>query len=114
TEKKAPNHAPDKIARGNARKWAAEETSRTDRDRCKFYLDRATSSDPDNFAAWNDRAWVALVLEYPNVPALAQQYSETSLKINRRQQRPLYNLSVSDLYLKNYAAAEAHLTRALE
>jgi tetratricopeptide (TPR) repeat protein len=81
--------------------------------RCKFYPERATLADPENFGAWNDRGWVALVLEQPANYALARQYSEVSLKINSHQQRALYNLSVSEHHDGKFALAEELLTRAV-
>jgi len=81
--------------------------------RSKFYLDRATTADPENFSAWNDRAWVALVLDEPPSLAHAQQFSQASLKINDQQQRAHYNLSVSEHLTGNFGLAEEQLSRAL-
>lgn len=89
------------------------EKSPTDLPRCKFYLERATLADPDNFGAWNDRAWVALVLESSSSFALARQFSDASLKINAHQQRALYNLSVCEHNDGNYAKADELLSKAL-
>jgi tetratricopeptide (TPR) repeat protein len=81
--------------------------------RSKFYLDRATKADPENFGAWNDCAWVALVLDSPPSLAQAHQFSLTSLRIADKQQRAEYNLSVSEHLSGNFSLAEDHLTRAL-
>ncbi|MGC2527517.1 MAG: hypothetical protein WA639_07195 [Candidatus Acidiferrum sp.] len=81
--------------------------------RSKFYLDRATLTNPENFTAWNDAAWVALVLDNPPSLAQAKQFSRTSLKIIDQQQRAEYNLSVSEHLTGNFVSAEEHLTRAL-
>jgi hypothetical protein len=82
--------------------------------RSKFYLDRATDKNPDNFAAWNDRAWVALVLDQPASLALAKQFSQSSLTSNDKHQRAHYNLSVAEHLSGNYSAAEEWLSRALQ
>ncbi len=81
--------------------------------RSKFYLDRATKADPENFAAWNDCAWVALVLDIPPILVQARQFSLASLKIADKQQRAEYNLSVAEHLSGNFSLAEEHLTRAL-
>ena len=81
--------------------------------RSKFYLDRATKTDPENFAAWNDCAWVALVLDSPPSLAQAHQFSLASLRIDDKQQRAEYNLSVSEHLSGNFSLAEDRLTRAL-
>jgi hypothetical protein len=81
--------------------------------RSKFYLDRATKSDAENFAAWNDCAWVALVLDIPPSLAQARQFSLASLKIVDKQQRAEYNLSVAEHLSGNFNLAEERLTRAL-
>ncbi|MGB9465716.1 MAG: hypothetical protein WBR10_11435 [Candidatus Acidiferrum sp.] len=81
--------------------------------RSKFYLDRATKADPENFAAWNDCAWVALVLDNPPSLAQAQQFSRTSLMIVDKQQRAQYNLSVAEHLSGNFSQAEERLSRAL-
>jgi hypothetical protein len=81
--------------------------------RSKFYLDRATKADPENFAAWNDCAWVALVLDNPPSLVQARQFSLASLKIVDKQQRAEYNLSVAEHLSGNFSLAEERLSRAL-
>jgi tetratricopeptide (TPR) repeat protein len=81
--------------------------------RSKFYLDRATKADPENFSAWNDCAWVALVLDSPPSLAQARQFSLASLKIVDKQQRAEYNLSVAEHLSGNFSLAEERLSRAL-
>jgi len=84
-----------------------------DRNRSLFYLERATLANYNNYAAWNDRAWIALVLEVPANYPVAKQYSETSLNINANQQRALYNLGVCENELKHYFTVESLMSRAL-
>jgi hypothetical protein len=81
--------------------------------RSKFYLDRATKTDPENFTAWNDCSWVALVLDRPPSLPQAQQFSAASLRVIDNQQRAEYNFAVSEHLSRNFSSAEEHLTRAL-
>jgi tetratricopeptide (TPR) repeat protein len=87
---------------------------REDLERCRFYLDRAKSVDEENIAAWNDIAFVAIVLESPTNWQKARESSERSLRVDSSQQRARYNLSIVEHNSGNYSTSEGLLTDALK
>lgn len=91
-----------------------DEKTPEDKNRGSFYLEQATLVNCDNYAAWNDRAWVALVLENPPNYAAARQFSEASLRINTNQQRALYNLAICEHVDGHFSKVEELTSHALE
>ena len=78
----------------------------------KFYLDRATKTEPEKFTAWKIAPGLLVLDSPPSLPQ-AQQFSAASLRVVDKQQRAEYNFAVSEHLSRNFSSAEEHLTRAL-
>jgi tetratricopeptide (TPR) repeat protein len=84
-----------------------------DREKSRFYLDRAIRHDRQNTGALNDRAFLALYLDAPPKYADAKQLFSKSLEADSEQQRARYNLAYLEHSDKNYRRAGQLLTEAL-
>lgn len=95
------------------KKYEGSHSLPADLERCQFYLDRARKVDQENIAAWNDTAFVALVLESPMNLQKVRDCCTNSLRIDPNQQRARYNLAIAEHISENFPIAESLLTEAL-
>jgi tetratricopeptide (TPR) repeat protein len=93
-----------------------ELAAKDDRERARFYLDRALYLDDMNVGALNDRGYLSFALDDPPQPADAKTYYEISLKVGPNQQRARYNLALIKHQSKppDYEHSIRLLTEALE
>lgn len=96
-------------------KYASEDKqSEEDKDRSRFYLDRAIRHDPENSGALNDRGFLAANLDRPPDYQKAREVFIRSLELDPEQQRARYNLAYVEHAEKNYARSEQLLSEALD
>lgn len=96
-------------------KYASEgKQLEEDKERSRFYLDRAIRHDPENSRALNDRGFLAANLDKPPDYQKAREVFIRSLELDPEQQRARYNLAYIEHIEKNYARSEQLLSEALE
>lgn len=96
-------------------KYEAEGKLRfEDKERSRFYLDRAIDYDGKNVGALNDRGFLAMSLDKPPACAKAREVFTKSLETDEGQQRALYDLACVEMEEKAYDKAVDLLTQALE
>jgi hypothetical protein len=86
-------------------------------DRAEFYIDHLLDKDPDNFAAWNEKAILTQIIDGCEDSPQALRSFQRSLRSNGRQQRALYWLGCALLNSSDPKAleeAERSFSRALQ
>jgi len=83
-------YALKSVSESNSNRPALEE----DRERSRFYLERALDLDEENVGALNDRGYLAMSLDSPPRQEDAKTYYERSLRADPEQQRARYNLAL--------------------
>jgi hypothetical protein len=84
-----------------------------DKERARFYLERAIHHDSENAGALNDRGYLAVYLDDPPDEAKAKVLFGKSLKADPEQQRARYNLAYIEHAEGNYRRSEELLSEAL-
>ena len=96
-------------------RFVLESHLEEDKERSRFYLDRAIFYNPENVGALNDRGFLAMNLDKPPDFAKARKTFTESLAADPGQQRARYNLAyVEHVEKGNYARSKQLLSEALE
>jgi len=84
-----------------------------DRERARFYLERAIHHDTENAGALNDRGYLAIYLDDPPDKSKAKTLFSKSLEVDPEQQRAKYDLAYLEHADGNYRRSQELLSEAL-
>jgi hypothetical protein len=92
--------------------WEGKQVN--DKERARFYLERAIQHDAANSGALNDRGYLATYLDEPPDRTKAKALFSKSLEVDPEQQRARYNLAFLEHDEGNYRRSVELLGEALE